>query len=391
MKLASLARMADGIAHDFNNLLLAIVGNSDLLDQDLRAGRDGLPLLDEIRKAAGRAADFCNQLSAFAGRGHYKLQTLDLSQTIREMLPMLKVAVSRRVALRLDLADDLPLIEADVGQIHQVIMNLVVNAAEALDPEGGSITLASGVGVVDPSRLADCVVGEQVPEGEFVFLEVEDTGEGMDAATLAQIFDPFFTTKIQGRGLGLASVLGIARGHMAVLRVDSRPGSGSRFRLHFPLTGVPSAALGPTSAAATRKATPGTILVVDDEEYVRVLGQRMLERLGYRVVLAPDGPGALKLFQAHRGQIDCVMLDLVMPEMDGAEVFEHLVGMDPNVQVVLTSGYHEQEIATRFAGKGLCGFLQKPYVIADLARTLEKVLDPASQARGPSAKQGREF
>jgi two-component system, cell cycle sensor histidine kinase and response regulator CckA len=390
MKLDSLGRMAGGIAHDFNNLLLAIMGNADLLDQDLRAGRDGLPLLDEIRKAAGRAADFCNQLSAFAGRGQFKLQPLDLSLISREMVPMLKVAVSSRVALRLALHDDLPLIEADVAQIHQIIMNLVVNASEALGAEGGTITVATGVGSLDPARLDDCVVGENVPEGDFIFLEVRDTGEGMDAATLLRIFDPFFTTKIQGRGLGLASVLGIARGHMAVLRVDSEPETGSRFRIHFPVAGAMTPLLDPAKERAAGRSVRGTILVVDDEEYVRVLGQRMLTRLGYQVILAPDGAGALKTYRSRGSEIDCVMLDLVMPEMDGVEVFEHLMQMDPDVKVVMTSGYHEQEIATRFAGKGIRGFLQKPYVIADLARALEQILGRVESANGVPVEWGRE-
>lgn len=373
-KLDSLGRMAGGIAHDFNNLLLAIMGNADLLDQDLRAGRENPALMDEIRKAAGRAADLCNHLFAFAGQGRFNLQPLALSAITREMSPMLKVAVSRGVSLRLDLVDDLPLIEADPAQIHQIIMNLVVNASEALGPAGGTITLATGSGPLLTGDLAECVNAHDGQAGEVVYLEVLDTGEGMDEEMLEKIFDPFFTTKVQGRGLGLASVLGIVRGHQALLAVRSKPGEGTRFRVYFPsATAGLNAAKQVLAQGAARVRHTGTVLVVDDEEYVRVLSQRMLSRLGYEVLLAAGGRQAVELFRSRHDQIDTVMLDLVMPEMDGQQVYEQFVAIDPEVPVVLTSGYHEQEIASRFAGAGIRGFLQKPYVVADLADVLAKV------------------
>ncbi len=373
-KLDSLGRMAGGIAHDFNNLLLAIMGNADLLDQDLKAGRDGQALLDEIRKATGRAADLCNQLFAFAGQGRFHLTPLAISSISREMAPMLRVAVSRNVTLRLDLIDDLPLIEADPAQIHQIIMNLVVNASESLGSAGGVITLATGSGPLMTADRQECVLGEAGVGSDYVYLEVSDTGEGMDEQTLQRIFDPFFTTKIQGRGLGLASVLGIVRGHQALLCVRSRKGEGSRFRVHFPAAsvGVPEADRFPPRVSATRSGS-ATILVVDDEEYLRVLCQRMLSRLGYDVLVAAGGRQALEIYRAEHERIDCVILDLVMPEMDGLAVFRQLVAMNPEVEVILTSGYHEQEISTRFAGEGIRGFLQKPYVVADLAEVLDRV------------------
>lgn len=381
--------MAGGIAHDFNNLLLAIMGNADLLDQDLKAGRGGFPLLDEIRKAAGRAADLCGQLSAFAGKGHFNLQTLDLSATAREMHPMLKVAVSRPVALRLNLEENLPLIEADVAQLHQIIMNLVVNASEAIGSREGTITVSTSVHEIDPSELKHCVIGDVAPPGEFVCLEVRDTGEGMSAEILDRIFDPFFTSKIQGRGLGLASVLGIVRGHQAVLCVESEPGEGSSFTINFPLAGVVATPLPERSRMQGQdRAKQAVILVVDDEEYVRLLSMRMLGRLGYQVILAPDGPSALEIFLEKQTEIDCVMLDLIMPSMDGVEVFEKLKLIDPDSRVIMTSGYHQQEIATRFAGKGFDGFIQKPYVIADLAEVLSKVLDTGLVSGQSLAKQG---
>ena len=389
-KLESLGRMAGGIAHDFNNLLLAIMGNAELLDQDLKSGKDGFPLLDEIRKAAGRAADLCGQLLAFSGKGQFNLKPLDLSATARGMYPMLKVAIFRGVTLRLDLKDDLPLIHADAGQLHQVIMNLVVNASEAIGSAEGTITVSTRTQEIDLSRIEHCVIGEIAPRGKFVSLEVRDTGEGMDGETLERIFDPFFTTKVQGRGLGLASVLGIVRGHQAVLCVESKSGEGSCFQIHFPLAEIVSHLPGKPRLQAGGRVEGATVLVVDDEEYIRVLSRRMLGRLGHHALLAPDGLRALEIFREKRAEIDVVMLDLVMPVMDGVQVFEELKRLDPAVRVVMTSGYHQQEITTRFAGKGIQGFLQKPYVIADLDEVMGKMVESGLKSDPSPVKPGPE-
>ena len=373
-KLESLGLMASGISHDFNNLLLAIMGNADLLDQDMGDDDQGRSLLDEIRKAAGRAADLCNQLLAYAGKGHFQVQPIDLSATTREMVQMIKVAVSRKITLRLDLADDLPMIAGDISKIHQVIMNLVVNASEAIGHRAGVIQLSTGRQECCPDDYGQCLLGDRASNDEFVYLEVKDDGVGMETDTLQRIFDPFFSTKIKGRGLGLASVLGIVRGHQGSLCVRSRPVEGTAFRVCFPVdtTGVHQAPRPAERIAAA--GTGGTVLVVDDEEYLRVLCARMLRRLGYEVIMASDGPQALEIYQKERGRIDCVMLDLSMPVLDGVEVFTKLCDFDPQVKVIMTSGYHEQEIATRFAGRGISGFIQKPYVVADLDTVLRKVL-----------------
>jgi len=373
-KLESLGLMAGGIAHDFNNLLLAIMGNADLLDQDLSHGRDGRPLLDEIRKAAGRAADLCNQLLAYAGKGHFNVHPLDLSTTTREMVQMIKVAVSRKVTLRLDLAEDLPLIEADVSKIHQIIMNLVVNASESMGTDPGVVSLRTGRRDCETERFDHCLLVDSVPAGDLVYLEVQDTGQGMNESTLQRIFDPFFSTKINGRGLGLASVLGIIRGHQGSLCVRSKQGEGTCFRVCFPVGPVGTRTVPKPTGRIAERRTGGTILVVDDEEYLRILCARMLQRLGYEVIMASDGLQALDIYQQQGADIDCVMLDLSMPVLDGVEVFEKLSDMDRNVRVVMTSGYHEQEIATRFAGRGLSGFIQKPYVVADLDDVVGRVL-----------------
>ena len=373
-KLDSLGRMAGGLAHDFNNFLLAILGNADLMDRDLAAGKTGTELLDEIRKAAGRAADLCNQLLAYAGRGQASFQNLDLTATIQEMVPMLKVAISRKIVLRLDLQGSLPLVEGDLTQLHQLIMNLVVNASEAVGNRQGTITLATGRGPMPEASQVLCALGSLPESAELVYCEVRDDGEGVPADTLHRIFDPYFSTKIRGRGMGLASVLGTVRGHQGMLCLLPNEGGGSVFRVYFPeVEGErPEVPLPETAGAALPGR--GTILIVDDEEYLRVLCSRMLQRLGYQVLLAGDGPEALDIYQKNARRIDGVILDLVMPVMDGVEVLERLLALDPEARVIMTSGYHEHEIATRLAGRGIAAFIQKPYVLSDLGQALTALL-----------------
>ena len=367
--------MAGGIAHDFNNLLLAIMGNADLLDQELAEGFEGRPLLEEIRKAAGRAADSCNQLLAYAGKGQLNLQTVDLPGLAREMVQMLRVAISRKITLRLNLRDDLPHIQADAIQVQQVIMNLVVNASESIGPDRkGVISLTTDKLRCPAQRFHQCFLDDDLVPGDYVFLEVADTGAGMDFDTMQRIFDPFFSTKLHGRGLGLASVLGIAKAHQGAVCVKSDLDSGSVFRMCFPVDPLGIVGEQGRKRRSSILQGQGMVLVVDDEEYLRVLCTRMLKRLGYEVIQAADGPQALEIFRERGPEIDCVMLDLIMPIMDGSEVLDKLLDHDPQARVVMTSGYHQREISRRFHGRGIAGFLQKPYILADLADVLSEAL-----------------
>lgn len=373
-KLESLGLMAGGLAHDFNNFLLAILGNADLLDRDLAAGKPGTELLNEIRKAASRAADLCNQLLIYSGKGKTSFQPLDLSLTLREMLPMLKVAIPRTIALRLDLADNLPLIGGDLGQIHQMVMNLIVNASEAIGSESGIITLATGRAECPCPKAASCLVGESRRPNNHVYLEVRDTGCGMSNEIQGRLFDPYFSTKVRGRGQGLTTVLGSVRSHQGSLCVQSVPGQGTAVRACLPVAHLTEAPLVKEGSTPRKASSPGSILIVDDEEYLRLLCSRMLQRLGYSVILAQDGPHALEIYCERRGLIDGVILDLEMPVMDGIEVLEKLLDFDPAARVIMTSGYHEREIAARFSGRGISGFIQKPYVMSDLGQVLQKII-----------------
>lgn len=373
-KLESLGLLAGGVAHDFNNHLLAIMGNADLMTQSLPSDTEQGHLLAEIQLAARRAGDLCNQLLAFAGEGQFRIQPLDLSATVTGMTDMLKVAVSRKIDLRLTMAPGLPPVAGDSARIRQVVMNLVVNAAEAIGDRPGTVTLKTGVCQAGDCQLTHWILTPGSGAHSFVYLTVSDTGPGMDRETVARAFDPFYSTKPHGRGLGLASVLGIMRSHRGGVGVDTIPGQGTTVTVLIPFRPVPDHREVP-DRIPTRHRTGGTILVVDDEEYLRLLSKRMLRRLGYTVHVADGGPAALSMCSELGEDLDCVLLDLIMPGMDGAEVHAALLRRYPRLKVLLTSGYHEAEVSRRFAGRGLAGFLQKPYTLDDLAAKLDEVLN----------------
>ena len=386
-KLESLGLLAGGVAHDFNNYLLAIMGNADLMAQGLSGDAQQSRLLGEIQLAASRAGDLCNQLLAFAGRGQFRIQPLDLSATVAGMVAMLKVALSRKIGLRLELTPALPPVAGDSAQFHQVVMNLVVNAAEAMGDSPGTVTLATGVCSASECQLSHWVLAPTSTAASYVYLTVTDTGPGMDGATVARVFDPFYSSKPGGRGLGLASVLGIMRSHRGGVGVDTTLGKGTTVTVLLPYQPVPDRRAVPDRIATTQH-TGGTVLVVDDEEYLRLLSKRMLRRLGYQVHVADGGPAALALCAELGAELDCVLLDLIMPGMDGTEVYAELRRLHPELKVLLTSGYHEAEVSRRFAGHGLAGFLQKPYVLEDLSAKLSEVLNPPDDTNPPEDQPG---
>jgi signal transduction histidine kinase len=365
-KQESLAVLAGGVAHDFNNLLVAILGNADLALAELPPLAPGRDKIADIEKASRRAADLCKQMLAFSGRGHFTVEGLDLSALVNEISHLLEVTISKKAVLECNLAEDVPAIEADTTQIRQIIMNLITNATEAIGDRGGVISISTGAVECDRAYLTETYLDDDLPEGLYSYAEVTDTGCGMDEETRERIFDPFFTTKFTGRGLGLAAVLGIVRGHRGALKVHSEPGRGTTFRVLFPVTDV--RAVQRSGEAAQPGALPGsgTVLLVDDEETVRAVGRRMLELSGFAVLTAADGREALRVFTEHRREITCVVLDLTMPQMDGEETLRELRLIQSDVRVVLSSGYDEGEIIGRFRGKGLAGFVQKPYDAATL-------------------------
>jgi two-component system, cell cycle sensor histidine kinase and response regulator CckA len=375
-KLESLGVLAGGIAHDFNNLLMGILGNADLALMELSPASPARSNIQEIEKASRRAAELCRQMLAYSGKGKFIVEKLSLSEVVKEMTHMLEVSISKKAALRYHFEKNLPAVKADATQIRQVIMNLITNASEAIGEASGVIAVTTGVIQCNREYLAGTYLDDHLPEGLYVYLDVADTGCGMDEATRNRIFDPFFTTKFTGRGLGLAAILGIVRGHWGAIRVYSEPGKGSTFRVLFPA--VPGEPEDQEKKIREEKQSwqgNGLVLLVDDDGTVRQVGEQMLERLGFEVISAADGQEALECFRRRADQIRCVLLDLTMPHLDGEECFRELRGIRKDVRVVVTSGYNEQEVTQRFTGKGLAGFVQKPFTLNTLRKTLRSVLE----------------
>jgi two-component system cell cycle sensor histidine kinase/response regulator CckA len=372
-KLESLGVLAGGIAHDFNNLLLAILGHCEVALSEVSPISAIREDLVAIERAAQRAAHLSRQMLAYTGKGHFVVQPLGLRELVEEMGPMLSVSLSKKVALRFDLDASAPAVLGDPSQLRQVVVNLVTNASEAVGDRSGTIVVAVGAARYAKGRLAALPFGEELPEGAYAWLEVRDDGRGMDAATLPRIFDPFFTTKFVGRGLGLAAVQGIVRAHRGAVELASEPGKGTTFRVLLPAAPEGAAATRP-GPAPVRWRGAGLVLLADDEELVRSAGVRMLERLGFRVITAADGHEAVTLFEAHRAELRCAILDLTMPRMDGEQAFRAIRRIDPSAKVLVASGHGEQQLAERFAGSGLTAIVEKPYRLEALAALLEPLL-----------------
>jgi PAS domain S-box-containing protein len=373
-KLESLGVLAGGIAHDFNNILAGIRGYADLVLTDLPHSSPNYERVEEIRIATRRAADLTRQILTYAGKGQFRPEPVDLSQVVAEMRGMLEVGVSRKASFTYDLARDLPAVQADVSQIRQVLMNLVANAAEALGDRSGTVAIATRVVQLDAELQIDSGAGLTLAPGTYACLEVADTGCGMDPDTQHKIFDPFFTTKFAGRGLGLATVQGIVRSHGGVALVRSQPGEGSNFRVLLPVAGGRAVRVQPSAVRLDPHAGTGTVLVVDDEDSVRKSTQAMFAFAGFEVLTASDGQQAIEVFRQHRERIVCVVLDLAMPKMSGEEVLAELQRLAPEVRVILTSGYAEEEMIKRFAGQRVFGFVQKPDPIDAMIVKLQQSL-----------------
>jgi CheY-like chemotaxis protein len=364
--------LAGGIAHDFNNLLTAILGGASTALLGLALESPARRDVENVLLAARRAADLTRQMLAYSGKGHFEIKPLDLSALVREIATLLETTISKKVQLRLELGGGLPSVQADVAQMQQVIMNLVINGAEAIGDQRGTVLVTTGLQEIDEAYGQTLVVsaGELAP-GPYVFIEVHDTGSGMDEATREKIFDPFFSTKFTGRGLGLAAVLGIVRAHKGAIKVYSTPGRGSTFKVFLPATAARAHAPAPSSQAFRGS---GVVLVVDDDSLVRETTRSMLEYFGFSVLVGVNGRDGVDVFAARAADIRLVILDMTMPELNGEEAFRELRQIREDVPVILTSGYNEIEATRRFMAKGLAGFLQKPYTPMDLAEKIRGAL-----------------
>lgn len=378
-KMEAVGYLAAGVAHDFNNLLTGIMGNASLVLDGLPEDSPGRRAIESVVGGAQRAADLTRQLLAYAGKGRFFAERVNLSELIIQTGRLIHPSIPSNVQLRLDLDMHLPSLLADPGQIQQVVMNLLINGAEAIGKAGGMIQVRTARQDVSDEPLPDLFFKEKVTPGEYVFLEVLDNGSGIDERTMRKIFDPFFSTKFTGRGLGLAAVLGIVRQHKGAIQVSSAPGRGSSFRVLFPVgENVSCRDVGEVSNADLRGA--GTVLVVDDEEIITNFGRSALEPYGYSVLLARDGPEAIRIFQEQSADIGLVLLDVALPGMDGLETLERIREIRPDIRIIVCSGIGDQAVETRFKGKDIIGFFPKPYTAKQLASKVKECMPPRGAA-----------
>jgi len=371
-KLESLGVLAGGIAHDFNNLLMVIMGNLDLALYKLHGEPDVRQSIEHAVNAAKRATELTNRMLAYTGKGSFSIERLNLNELVEENTNMFTASVSKKLTLELRPDPAAAPIMADVAQVQQVIMNLLTNASEAIGDQAGKIILATGARECDAAYLDKSRLQEKPPPGNYVWLEVSDTGCGMDEDTVQRLFDPFFTTKFTGRGLGMSVVLGIVRGHHGALLVDSAPRKGTVIRVLFPAAESPCPVPGPSVDTSVKGdeaglfRLSGNVLLADDEKMVREVCKVMLSELGFTVVTAVDGEDAVRIFSARPDSIDLVILDASMPNKGGIEAFIDLRKIRPDVKVILSSGYTEIGIAEQMEDKGLNGFIQKPFTLDGL-------------------------
>ncbi|HAK95625.1 MAG TPA: hypothetical protein DCM87_11630 [Planctomycetes bacterium] len=369
-RLEATATLAGGIAHDFNNLMTGVLGNAQLLAAAFEGNAEARAQIETIARAAERAGELAQLLVAYARGGKYQPRVISLNDVVGDTLALQEHSFPPRIAIERRLAPDLWNVEADPVQMHQVLMNLCINACEAIEGNGRVTIRTSNVAL----RPEDVAHGGFLKPGRHVCLAVEDTGRGMDPPTLARVFEPFYTTKTQGRGLGLAAVYGIVKNHGGCLNVKSAPGKGSVFETYFPAADAPRTVLR-KRAEGDIPAGDETILFIDDEAAIVEIGRRALERLGYRVLAATTGERALEIVRTFEGPIHAAILDVGMPGLGGAALLPMLREARPGMRIMICSGYEPEEAAGELKNRGADAFLQKPFRIEQLGRTLREALD----------------
>ena len=377
-KLESLGLLAGGVAHDFNNLLTGIMGNASVAIEMLGSESRVRPMLHEIVRTSERAADLTRQLLAYAGKGRFVIEPLDVSELVGDISELLRSSVPRTIELMLDLDRTLPPVEGDASQLQQLVMNLILNAVEATGEQPGTVRVSTATRQVHAADRLSGFRSDPPAPGVYVQIEVRDDGCGMNEGTKAQIFDPFFTTKFTGRGLGLAAALGIVRGHNGSIAVSSAEGKGSTFTVLLPAllveTGASETAPG-LAAQPVARSHGRSVLVIDDEDIVRRSVRAMLEHFGYSVFEASDGQDGADLFSRLHDRISCVLLDLTMPRMDGPEVWRYIRRIRPDMRMVISSGFDETESRKQFSDAQGLDFIQKPYTATALARKIAAAME----------------
>jgi len=382
-KLESLGVLAGGIAHDFNNILMGIMGYTDLAMYEIRPVSPAYEYVQGIGETTRKAAGLVKQMLAYSGKGKFSLEPIDLNEVIEETVQMLNVSISKKAVVKYNFSPTPVLMEGDPAQLRQIIMNLTINASEAIEEKSGVIALTTGTMYCDRRYIdatgfeAQLALTNKLREGMYGFLEVSDTGIGMSKQTINRIFEPFFTTKFTGRGLGLSAILGIVRGHHGIVKIYSELGKGTTFKILFPLfdnSGTNSSKSVATNDKSMTWQGQGLFLIADDEEAIRSVAKHMIQKLGFEILTAENGREAIEVFSQHADKIVGVLLDLTMPHKDGAEVYQAIKQLNPDINVILSSGYNEQDATQKFIGKGLAGFIQKPYGSADLLKKIIEVM-----------------
>jgi nitrogen-specific signal transduction histidine kinase len=377
-KLESIGVLAGGIAHDFNNLLTGIMGNAGLARRAVLAGRyeKAADMLQDVLKASERAADLTRQLLAYAGKGQFVIEPVDICKLVTEVSTLIRASIPKKITLVMDIPDECPAVEGDRTQLQQLVMNLVINGGEAIGDQAGTLTLRIRTEHFTERRERLRTAGFPITSGDYVRIDVIDSGQGMDPETRDRIFEPFFTTKFLGRGLGLSAALGIVRGHRGAIGVLSEPGKGTTFTVLLPVLRQPGhfRRSGAESLPERDVRGVGTVLVVDDDHAVRSLAQSVLHEAGYDVELAEDGVQAIDRVRRLGGRISLVLLDLTMPQLGGAEAALELRRLQPDIPLVAMSGYGDVEVMERFSGARIDDFLPKPFSPDQLAAKVRDVL-----------------
>ena len=382
-KLESLGVLAGGIAHDFNNLLVGVLSNAELAllaAEHAGAVPEILERLHDVRNAALHAAELTNQMLAYSGRGHFDVRPLHLSDVLCEMGHLLVASISKKAHVKYELSDELPAVEADIAQMRQVIMNLIINASDALEARAGTILVRTGVEQVG-EHVADLHGPGSLAPGSYVFLEVTDDGCGMNDDTRARLFEPFFTTKFTGRGLGLSAVQGIVRGHGGGIVLRTAVGAGTTLRVLLPASAEqPTNVTRREPRASAEWHTQGVVMLVDDDARVRMVTELLLRDVGFEVVAMGTGHEAIEEFERRSAEISVVVLDVTMPDLSGDQVLRELRLRRPDVPVLLCSGYSEDEMRDRFSERDLATFLQKPYAFESFRARLRELVEQGTRA-----------
>lgn len=375
-KLESLGILAGGLAHDFNNLLAAILGNAELAIRKLEKGSPALSNIEAIEKTALRSADLCRQMLAYSGKGDMVKEKLDPAELTADTTRLLEVSIGKGVILHCDFAEDTPPVLADATQLRQVVMNLITNASEAIGEGRGTVDISTGGMRCSREYLDDCYLRDDLQEGQYSFISIRDDGKGIPPPDIDRLFDPFFSTKFAGRGLGLSAVLGIIRGHSGTIRISSEPNVGTEMMVLLPSV-VSSRWSGEEAHESPGQNWKGhgTVLLVDDEEFVRNVGRQILEKMGFSVKSARNGEEALDIFRRSPGDLSAVLLDHSMPRMNGIRCFELMRRHDDSVPIILCSGFTGEQVMEEYGEKGPDSFLRKPYRMNELRNVMREIIE----------------